>query len=270
MPEGPELTFCSTYFNKILKNHYFKTINSFTDKPVILPDDFNCKILEINNKGKLMWFKILYNNKNHYIHVHYGITGWLVLNKPDKYLKFELEFIHNNKKNILYMKDKRRFSKIKFLNEQEHFSIIEKIGVDIFTKEFTFKYFKEIIKSKNTILAGLLLKQEFFSGIGNYIKNEALYLTNLNSKIKTNQLTDKEIKKLYESILFVSYSKLYTELDEYNLKKYLLKDKINHVPKKLEIPYYFKIYNQEKTPNGEKVIKIKVAGRDSYCTEKLC
>ena len=116
----------------------------------------------------------------------------------------------------------------------------------------------------------MLLKQELFSGIGNYIKNEALYLTNLNAKVKTNQLTDKEIKKLYESILFVSYSKLYTELDEYNLIKYLLKCKINHVPKKLEIPYHFKIYNQELTHDGKKVIKIKVSGRDSYCTENLC
>lgn len=270
MPEGPELTFCSTYFNKILKNHYFTTINSFTDKPVILPEDFNCKILEINNKGKLMWFKLLYNNLNYYIHIHYGITGWLVLNKPDKYLKFELEFLHKNKKTILYMKDKRRFSKIKFLNEKEHLAALDKIGIDIFTKQFTLKYFKDIIKSKNTILAGLLLKQELFSGIGNYIKNEALYLTNLNAKIKTNELNDNQIKKLYQNILFVSYSKLYTELDEYDLRKYLNKDKINHVPKNLEIPYSFKIYNQENTPDGEKVIKIKVAGRDSYCIKSLC
>ena len=168
------------------------------------------------------------------------------------------------------MKDKRRFSKIKFLDEKEHLLALDKIGIDIFTKQFTLKYFKDIIKSKNTILAGLLLKQELFSGIGNYIKNEALYLTNLNVKIKTNELNDNQIKKLYHNILFVSYSKLYTELDEYNLRKYLNKDKINHVPKDLEIPYSFKIYNQENTPDGEKVMKIKVAGRDSYCIKTLC
>ena len=58
-------------------------------------------------------------------------------------------------------------------------------------------------------------------------------------------------------------------MDEYNLRKYLNKDKINHVPKDLEIPYSFKIYNQENTPDGEKVMKIKVAGRDSYCIKTL-
>ena len=73
---------------------------------------------------------------------------------------------------------------------------------DIFSSNFTLDNFKTIIKSKSTILAALLLKQEIFCGIGNYIKNEALHLTNLNIKVKTNELTDIQITKLYNYILF--------------------------------------------------------------------
>ena len=42
------------------------------------------------------------------------------------------------------------------------------------------------------------------------------------------------------------------------------------MPKKLEIPYEYKIYGLEKTSEGHKVYKIKVAGRDSYCIKELC
>ena len=42
------------------------------------------------------------------------------------------------------------------------------------------------------------------------------------------------------------------------------------MPKKLEIPYEYKIYGREVTSDGKKVLKIKVAGRDTYCIKELC
>ena len=34
--------------------------------------------------------------------------------------------------------------------------------------------------------------------------------------------------------------------------------------------YTYKIYNREYTVEGQKVFKIKVAGRDSYCIKENC
>ena len=144
------------------------------------------------------------------------------------------------------------------------------LDVDIFDVDFTLDYFTKIIKSKDTLVAPFLLKQEIFSGIGNYIKNEVLYMGKLKVTVKTSELTDEQIDKLYLDILLVGYSNLIEMLTDSKIVKYLDKSKTTYMPKKLEIPYEYKIYSREFTLDGKKVLKIKVAGRDTYCIKELC
>jgi len=268
MPEGPELLFFATYLKKKLLNAKITKILSFTDKPVKVPTDFIGKILDIDCKGKLLWMKVTGKTDEYYIHIHYGISGWFTFEKPEKNIKFEFVIEKNNKTKNLYLEDQRRFSKISINKLEKHDEIISKLGIDIFSKEFTVDIFKEIIKSKNTILAGFLLKQQIFCGIGNYIKNESIYMANLGPKIKTSELDDKKIDKLYEKILFVAYSNLFEMLGEYKLEKYLNINKKKYIPDKLQIPYKYRIYGREQTDDGTKIYKIKVSGRDSYTTDK--
>ena len=275
MPEGPEILYWSILLKKKLVFKYkFDTIISYTNKPIIIPKDWNGKILETGCKGKLLWIEIssIDKNKKYYMHIHYGITGWLQFEKPETNIKFEfiLEDIKTKSKINLYMEDKRRFSKIVIYNENQHLKIISKLGIDIFEKDFTIDNFNTIIKNKNTMIAPLLLKQEIFCGIGNYIKNEIMYMTELKAKVKTNELNDNQIKELYSNILFVSYSNLVEILKNTKIFKYLDKSKSLYMPKKLEIPYEYKIYGKEITIDGKKVLKIKVGGRDSYCIKELC
>ena len=168
------------------------------------------------------------------------------------------------------MEDKRRFSKINVCTEEQHNKIINKLGIDLFSDKFTLDNFKNIIKSKNTMLASFLLKQEIFCGIGNYIKNEVLYIGKLKVTIKTSELTEEQIDKLYTNILLVGYSNLIEMLTDSKIVKYLDKSKTTYMPKKLEIPYVYKIYGREVTHDGKKVLKIKVGGRDTYCIKELC
>ena len=73
------------------------------------------------------------------------------------------------------------------------------------------------------MLANFLLDQHTICGIGNYIKNEAMYLTKLNVFVKMNELTKEQVNHLYKNILFVAYSKLITH--KKNAIKYLPKNK---------------------------------------------
>ena len=273
MPEGPEILYFSVLLKKKLKNYKFKEIKSFTNKPIIIPTDWDGDILDVDCKGKLLWFYVSgKNNNNFYMHIHYGITGWFRFDKPESNIKFEFVFEKENlnKELNMYMEDKRRFSKINIYTQEQHEKIINKLGIDLFSNQFTQKNFKDIIKNKNTLIAALLLKQEIFCGIGNYIKNEALYMGRLNVKIKTSELTDEQINTLYSDILFISYSNLMEMLSDSKIQKYLPKYKQSYIPKKLEIPYKYKIYGREKTLDDKPVIKIKVAGRDTYCIKELC
>lgn len=275
MPEGPEILYWTIFLkNKLALKYKFDTINSYTDKPIIVPKDWEGKILQTGCKGKLFWLEVSSTNKEkkYYMHIHYGITGWFHFKKPEKYIKFEfiLKDIKTNNKINLYMEDKRRFSKIVIYDEKQHFKMISKLGIDIFDKDFTLNNFKSIINSKNTMTAPLLLKQEIFCGIGNYIKNEVMYMTKLKAKIKTSELNEDKINELYSNILFVSYSNLVEMLKDSNISKYLDKSKSTYIPKKLEVPYQYRIYGRETTSDGKKVLKIKVGGRDTYCIKELC
>jgi formamidopyrimidine-DNA glycosylase len=281
MPEGPEILYFSVFLKKKLTGYRFKKINSFTDKPVEIPGGWDGKILDVGCGGKLLWLYVTGKKTNYYMHIHYGITGWLTFDKPESYIKFEFILEKEHKKQddkdnksakelTLYMEDKRRFSKIKICTQEEHDKIIGKLGIDMFGENFTLQNFKDIIRNKNSMVAALLLKQEIFCGIGNYIKNESMYMCKLKSKIKTSELSDEQIEKLYNDILFVGYSNLMEMLADSKLTKYLDKSKSSNMPKKLEIPYEYKIYGREKTLDGKQVYKIKVAGRDTYCTKELC
>ena len=277
MPEGPEILYFSTFLKKKLSGYKFKQIHSFTDKPIIVPTEWEGIILDADCKGKLLWLQVTGNQNGkktyYYMHIHYGITGWLSFDKPDLYVKFEFEFekISNPEKKLnLYMEDKRRFSKINIYTPEQHIKIINKLGIDMFSEQFSLENFKNIINKKNTMISALLLKQEIFCGIGNYIKNEVLYMGRLKVKVKTSELTDVQINLLYKNILFVGYSNLVEMLQDSKIAKYLDKSKSINMPKKLEIPYEYKIYGREVTIDGKKVIKIKVAGRDSYCIKEQC
>lgn len=274
MPEGPEITYFSVFLKKKLANYKLYKINSFTDKPVLLPknNEWEGDIIDVECKGKVLWFYITGKNQNYYMHIHYGLTGWFQFEKPENYIKFELLFknVKNDKKIILYMEDKRRFSKINIFTEKQHNMLIDKIGIDLFSDKFTLEKFKNTIKSKNTLLAAFLLKQEIFSGIGNYIKNEAMFMGKLKVTVKTSELTNSQINKLYDDILFVGYSNLIEMLYNSQIVKYLDLSKKTFMPIKLEIPYIYKIYGRETTDDGKKILKIKIAGRDTYCIKELC
>jgi formamidopyrimidine-DNA glycosylase len=272
MPEAPDILFNVFFLNQILNNCIVKKI-IHNDNNITFPDDFVGNILNINSNGKLFWLFVKGNNKNYYIHIHFGLTGWIYLKSTDN-TRYVINLVDENNKNInLYIDDKINLSSIKILNENEHSQTINKLGVDIFSSNFTSELFLQKIKSKNTLLASFLLNQHIFSGIGNYIKNEVLYLSKLNVKIKTNQLTNNQINILYHSILFVSYSVLMSLLKSSNINTDITNnyfDKFINKPINLNVPYEYVIYKKKITSDGIKVNKIKIAGRDTYCTDEYC
>ena len=250
MPEGPEILYWQVLLEKKFALKYkFDTINSYTDKPIVVPKDWDGKILKTCCKGKLLWIEVSSTNKDikYYMHIHYGLTGWFQFEKPESYIKFQfiLKNIKTGKQLNLYMEDKRRFSKIVIYDENQHIKAISKLGIDIYEKDFTLSNFKSIITNKDTMVAPLLLKQEIFCGIGNYIKNEVMCIGKLRAKIKTSELNENQISELYTNILFVSYSNLVEMLKDTKIFKYLNKSKSTYMPKKLEVPYEYKIYGRE-------------------------
>lgn len=258
MPEGPEIKFIGELCRKKLLNSKLIDIISNSKDKVKLPQI--SKLVDIQTKGKLLILIF----KDFYFHIHFGLTGWLTFER-DQYPKYELTFKLYNKIMYVYIDDMRRFSKLKiYTNKSAHEKNINKLGVDILTQNFTLEYFTEKIKKQNKAIVSFLLEQDKFAGIGNYIKNESLYLAKINPNKKTGDLDDTQIKALYESIKFVAYS---NTID-------LLKEKKLHIDTifksiKTKIPYYFNVYEQEKDLKGNKVTEEIIAGRRSFYVKSI-
>jgi formamidopyrimidine-DNA glycosylase len=268
MPEGPEILFLSMYLKNKLSDKYISLIGDYSPE-INIPLDLEGKIIDISSKGKILFFKLSSKTKNkfYYMHIHFGLSGWIVFNNTSNYLKYKFivsDNINKSKDYNIGIEDKPRLSKLNVYSEDDHSEIITKLGIDIFQKEFTLENFKFHCTSRKVGLLGLLLKQEIFCGIGNYIKNEAIYLSNVHYQVKSNELTDEQYKTLYNSILFVSYSSLKEQLDSKNMFNKLEPKYTHNIPTILEVPYNYKIYKQSYTPDGKPVKKIQVAGRDTY------
>jgi formamidopyrimidine-DNA glycosylase len=118
----------------------------------------------------------------------------------------ENRFIHlifnlSNKKSLALC-DMRKFAKVmagptdKILKSGG----INKLGVDPFDKKFTFEYFKNAIGVKRKNIKTALMEQNLVAGIGNIYSDEILWLAGIHPLRTANTLSEKELKKIYESI----------------------------------------------------------------------
>jgi formamidopyrimidine-DNA glycosylase len=264
MPEGPEIKYLSEICKKYLLDLYLVNIVSNSKTIVKVPQ--KSKIKNISSKGKLLIIEC----NDYYFHIHCGLTGWLTFQDP-KYPRYEINFITSDESKMLtmYMDDSRRFSKLKILNEKQHQKAINKLGIDIFDDKFTFDFFMEEIKKTNKKIVAFIMEQNKFCGVGNYIKNEALYLAKIDPHRTCNDLDFNEIKILYDKIIFVSYSNC-IELLTQNTD---IKTDPNFITKlkkiKPENPYKFKVYQQDHDPNGHKVISKEINGRKCFYVKEI-
>ena len=254
MPEGPEILYLSKICGKHLIGHNLIDIVSNTKHRINLPT--KSKLIDIKTYGKLMVFYF----EDFYFHIHMGLTGWVTF-KDAKYARYELVFDNLT----MYIDDSRKFSKLKIYKEKKDSErVIKNLGVDILTKEFTIDLFKNYIQDKNKNIATLLLEQNRICGIGNYIKNESLYIARISPHRNSNELSDQEIDKLYKAIIYVAYSN-YIEMMKMN------KLPIDKMFKEIKttVPYIFKVYGNDKDPLGNKIIKEDIGGRQTFYVKQL-
>lgn len=257
MPEGPEILISSAFLNQFVKGKNFTKITSNTKTKRELPK--KSKVINVYSYGKV----IIIQTVDYFVHIHFGITGWIVRSKP-RIFKYILHF--GNYK--FYLQDTRRFSSIKILNEESHNLELNKLGVDILSENFTLNNFIQLTKNKKQNVCSFLLDQKKFAGLGNYIKNEVLYLSKVSPLRKVSDLSSSEIKKIYNNIKFVSFSNVVDWFDEYEIN--LPKNIKKLLPKKLKVPYEFFVYEREYDDKNNKVIFNKThCGRRTFYVKEV-
>ena len=290
MPEVIEVReytdFCNKYIKnkkllniKILNGRYKKhgPFNGFKELLKSLP----LKVVETKNKGKFMYIQL---NKESpvYIGITLGLSGGWFFNPKglkeknskkyihglnglryietdiEKYKESALkhlnvEFVFEN--GSLYFYDQLSFGTISIFNSLEIEKKLKTIGLDIMDINTSFEDFKSALLHKTNVnkeIGNALMNQKYISGIGNYLRADALWLSKINPFEKVKSLTNNDFKKIYHNVRLLIWG-------QYN-KKLGIQYGIINKSDKLPIDYNrnFFVYQQETDIYGKQVFKEKL------------
>ncbi len=238
MPEGPEVrrsadTLSQLLVGKRIVNAFPGKKGRYADNP---PDGYteflgdlrgrgSAEILEVNCKGKFMWWKLAFP-MNHtgprreqdfwYMWCTYGMSGqWTADETP--YTAFGVEYAEANspadvQPPSLYFNDTRHFGTLKFVNsDKDHAKKLASLGPDMLNDPPTWQVFMDrLLKKPQKTLAEVLMDQSVISGVGNYVKAEALYLSELSPHRTVDSLKMAEMERLRNQIMNVMKASLNT------------------------------------------------------------
>jgi len=254
MPEGPEVKVIVNQLNTLIKGKVLidfiihsgryskKKPDNFDNFIKVMKD--NGKINGVFCKGKFIWFEL---DNGWYIFNTLGMSGGWKVEKQQKNFHWQLKF--KNLKDIWFT-DIRNFGTLKFTNNKEDLDKkLKDLGVDIFTKDFTYDNFEKIIKSKRVsekTLPEVLMNQKKISGIGNYLKSEILYASKISPYRLIKNLNNNEIKILYDNVKKIS-------IDSYKRGGASPREYSNVYDVDGKYTQLLKVYNQKKDPLGNTV-----------------
>lgn len=241
MPEGPEVSLMVYNLKKKFYNKELSAIivhgGRYSRNP--LPEGYKefkenlpSKIEKIENKGKFIYMKL---RDNLYLCISLSLSGHIIYNLG-KYSHLEFKTTDNKS---FYIDDLRNFARIYFYTKVELEERLSKIGPDILHDKVMFSYFKDkIIKKKNTKIGCAIIDQKIISGVGNYIRSDALYEAKISPYRFVKDITEEELKRIFKSI---------KRITKMSYKEQLKSDDIRG--------YKFYVYGRKMTDKGERVVR---------------
>lgn len=277
MPELPEVETVARQLNDSLMNRILKEVKihrakNFIGEPLELVGK---KIIKVGRKAKMVG--LVFENYSSLVQVHLKMTGQLIFvdgekrvagghptsdwvkNLPSKHTRVEIVFEDGS---TLYFNDMRAFGWMRITSVVDVENQENNLPPDVVDDSFTLGYFEKILSKYKRPIKIVLLDQQQMGGIGNIYANDALNMAKILPTRKANELSKKEMKKLYEAVKFVI---------DLGIKSGGA-SAANYVDTKgLGGTYqnYFLTYKRDGKPCkncGEKIVKMKLGGRGTfYC-----
>lgn len=225
-------------------------------------------IEDINNRGKFIYIEFDDEKKIRkksedikYLGISLGMVGKLEKRDsitPKKQYDHVIFTLENKSHNMVYLvfNDHRNFGNICPMSSIEFNNYIsKKVGIPLDKlKDWKHFYntFKNTNKGKKMSIARILLRQDIISGIGNYMRAEALYNAKINPHRLKNELSSDDYRNLYLELMRVyvwALTKQYKQIN-YNKKK-------------------FTVYRQSVDPLGNNIVAESLSGRTIYWVPKV-
>src|SRR3989344_3348354 len=277
MPELPEVESIKLQLQKYLVGHTIRSVEIRNTKYAIRDTDVvGEKIKDIRRFAKVLSIDL---SNSYSIVVHLKLTGQLIYRGPNlkkvpnlsskvvgglpgKHTHIIFKLDHDGK---FYYNDVRLFGWIRVIrtDEIEKTDFIGKLGQEPF-KDLTLNKFKNIASKSSRSIKTLLMDQEKIGGVGNIYANDALWLARVHPGKLSRQLSDEEVRRLYDAI---------EEVLRQGLKYGGARGLAYVTPDGREGNYqdHTLVYDQKGTPCKRcksKIKKIKLSGRGTYFCPK--
>ena len=281
MPEVMEIRKYADFINNLFSGKKLNNINILQGRYKkhdvfesydLIKKALPLKLLNVKTKGKFIYWEL---EKGFYLLNTLGLSGgwayqknttaqyqmpklleYIDKSKIEVYLlrsteHINVEFIFGHEKLVFF--DMLSFGTLKIIKNYNTLqSKLNTIGPDIMDESTTLEIFKSKIKSNSNLnksIGVVLLNQKLISGVGNYIRADALWLAKVNPFKTIKKITDDEIKKLYHSLKIITWG-------NYN-RNFAIKNKI--INKSDKIPYDYNrdffVYREKNDIHGNSVVK---------------
>lgn len=166
------------------------------------------RLRSLQTHGKQMLF---YFGGNSWLGIHLGMTGQLTV-KPVSHCPTKHDhLVIYTRKHALIFRDPRLFGRIRFAQSPEPPPWWSSLPPALFSKEFSVSRLRLTCQRRSrSPLKPLLLMQQFFPGIGNWMADEILWQTRLHPQTPAGSLTEKEVSALHKTIQKISRAAMQT------------------------------------------------------------
>ena len=208
MAELPEITKLAGQMNKTLCGKTIREITLLQEKCANIPiDEFqkrtaDAKITDTRNKGKWI-ITSLDNGENILLSLGMGADILFFEREDDVPEKYQVKVLFSDGSG--YTARFWWFGKFLLSSDKELPSETNtnNIAIDPFDDGFTFSYFASLLAGKKTQIKAFLMNQKNVGGIGNMYMHDILFKARVHPQKKISDMSDEEIKLLYNSIIGV-------------------------------------------------------------------
>lgn len=266
MPEGPECRRCALSLGDYTGGEILEEINVISGRYLKSPlpginelkQDLPLTIQGIGVHGKFIY--VIFEGKTN-LWSTLGMSGMWQKEKT-QHSRVELKFKSGR---TVYFNDMRNFGTLKYCQDPKLLvSKLESLGPDMLANDVDNETFiSQMRKNNHHNITKVLMDQSVISGVGNYIKSEALWLSRLSPHRKVSEISDSSLKILNKAIKSImresfvsggatvkSYKDFFGEMGSYSSK--------------------FMVYNQKQDPDGNSVTKEKTPdGRTTHWVPEI-
>jgi formamidopyrimidine-DNA glycosylase len=153
------------------------------------------------SRGKQMLFVA---KQRAWLGLHLGMTGRLLVEKPDFSPGRHDHLVLRQAKRALVFQDPRLFGRVLFAEGNEEPNWWAKLPPDLLSPAFTVEELRKFLKRRaRAPIKAVLLMQERFPGIGNWMADEILWRAAIHPRQLAGEFDAKQTKTLYREIRWV-------------------------------------------------------------------